>query len=81
MPLRGLWSIAALDGRAFLLIAGLMLPLAVIPASIGLWRSIGDARDDSRFELPMWLLLINAAVIVFTPGSFREPLAMALSWA
>lgn len=77
VPLRGLWSIAALDGRTFLLIAGLMLPLAVIPAAIGLWRSIGDARRR-RFDLPMWLLLIHAAMIVVTPQStFREPLAMA----
>ena len=77
VPLRGLWSIAAIDGRVFLLIAAIMLPLAVIPALIGLWRTIGDARRH-RFDLPMWLLLINAAVIVFTPQStFREPLAMA----
>ncbi|HZY41174.1 MAG TPA: hypothetical protein VFF59_04150, partial [Anaerolineae bacterium] len=77
VPLRGLWSIAAIDGRVFLLIAAIMLPLAVIPALIGLWRMIGDARRR-RFDLPMWLLLINAGVIVFTPQStFREPLAMA----
>ncbi|CAG0978337.1 hypothetical protein ANRL2_02237 [Anaerolineae bacterium] len=77
VPLRGLWSIAAIDGRRFVLIAAMMLPLAVIPALIGLWRTIGDARRR-RFDLPMWLLLINAAVIVFTPQStFREPLAMA----
>jgi hypothetical protein len=77
IPLRGLWSIAAIDGRVFVLLAVIMLPLAVIPASIGLWRTIGDAWR-SRFDLPMWLLLINAAVIVFTPQStFREPLAMA----
>jgi hypothetical protein len=77
VPLRGLWSIAAIDGRVFVLIAAMMLPLAVIPAAIGLWRTLGDARRR-RFDLPMWLLLINAAVIVFTPQStFREPLAMA----
>ena len=77
IPLRGLWSIAAIDGRVFVLMAMIMLPLAVIPALIGLWRTIGDARRR-RFDLPMWLLLINAAVIVFTPQStFREPLAMA----
>jgi hypothetical protein len=77
IPLRGLWSIAALDGRVFVLMAAIMLPLAVIPALIGLWRTIGDARRR-RFDLPMWLLLINAAVIAFTPQStFREPLAMA----
>ncbi|MBI5565470.1 MAG: hypothetical protein HY870_11265 [Chloroflexi bacterium] len=77
IPLRGLWSIAAIDGRAFALIAALTLPLAVIPAAIGLWRTIGDAVRR-RFDLPMWLLLINAAVIAFTPQStFREPLAIA----
>lgn len=77
VPLRGLWSIAAIDGRVFALIAMIALPLAVIPALIGVWRSIGDARRR-RFDLPMWLLLINAGVIVFTPQStFREPLAMA----
>lgn len=77
VPLRGLWSIAAIDGRVFVLMAGLMLPLAVIPAAIGVWRALRDMRRR-RFDLPMWLLLINAAVIAFTPQStFREPLAMA----
>jgi hypothetical protein len=77
VPLRGLWSIAALDGRVFALIAAIALPLAVIPAAIGLWRTIADARRR-RFDLPMALLFINAAVLLFTPQStFREPLALA----
>lgn len=77
VPLRGLWSIAAMDGRVFALIAAVALPLAVIPALIGLWRTIGDARRR-RCDLPMWLLFINAAVMLFTPQStFREPLALA----
>jgi hypothetical protein len=77
VPLRGLWSIAALDGRVFALFAAIALPLAVIPALIGLWRTLADARRR-RFDLPMALLFINAAVLLFTPQStFREPLALA----
>ena len=77
MPLRGLWSIASIDGRVFVLMAAIMLPLAVIPALIGLWRVWRDARRG-RFDLPVALLLFNAAIVLFTPQStFREPLAMA----
>lgn len=76
VPLRGLWSIALIDGRVFVLFAAIMLPLAVIPALIGLWRVWRDARRG-RFDLPMTLLLFNAAIVLFTPQStFREPLAM-----
>ena len=77
VPLRGLWSIAALDGRVFALIAAVALPLAVLPAVIGVWQVFKDARRG-RFDLPMTLLFINAAVLLVTPQStFREPLALA----
>ena len=77
VPLRGLWSIAAIDGRVFALIAAVALPLAVIPALIGLWRTGRDLRRG-QLDLPMALLFINAAVLLFTPQStFREPLALA----
>jgi len=77
IPLRGLWSIAAIDWRVFFLIAAITLPMAVVPALIGLWVSIRDGLRG-RIDLPMALLLVNAAIILFTPQStFREPLAMA----
>ena len=77
IPLRGLWSIAAIDWRVFFLIAAITLPMAVVPALIGLWVSSRDGLRG-RIDLPMALLLVNAAIILFTPQStFREPLAMA----
>jgi hypothetical protein len=77
VPLRGLWSIALLDLRVFVLMAAIMLPLAVIPALISLWAT---GRDALRriVDVPMAILLLNALLILITPQStFREPLAMA----
>ncbi len=77
IPLRGLWSIAAIDGRVFLLIAAITLPLAVIPMLIAFRLVWHDARTK-KFDLAAALLLLNAFIILFTPQStFREPLAMA----
>jgi hypothetical protein len=77
VPLRGLWSIAFADGRVFLLIAAITLPMAVIPAVIALWQIGRDVRRR-RFDLPMLLLSLDAIVVLFIPQStFREPLAMA----
>lgn len=77
VPLRGLWSIAAIDVRVFLLLAAIAVPLAVLPMLIAfrlVWR---DWRTQ-RFDLASALLLLNAGIILFTPQStFREPLAMA----
>lgn len=77
LPLRGLWSLAMLDLRVFALLAAVAIPMAVLPALIGLWQVLKDARRRV-FDLPMGLLLFNAAVVAFTPQStFREPLALA----
>ncbi len=77
VPLRGLWSIAFADGRVFLLMAAITLPMAVIPALIAVWQ-IGRDVQRRRFDLPMLLLFFNAIVVLFIPQStFREPLAMA----
>ena len=77
VPLRGLWSIAAIDVRVFLLLAAIAVPLAVVPMLIAfrlVWR---DVRLN-RFDLAAALLLLNAIIILFTPQStFREPLALA----
>jgi hypothetical protein len=77
VPLRGLWSLAFLDMRVFLLLAAMMIPLAVIPAVISLgvtgrqvWRRVID--------IPTMVLLLDALLVLITPQStFREPLAMA----
>lgn len=77
IPLRGWWSIAAIDVRAFAIISLLVAPMAIAPALLGLWAA---ARDfiRRRFDLPAMLLFFNAAVVLFTPQStFREPLGMA----
>jgi hypothetical protein len=76
IPLRGLWSIALIDLRTFLLIAAIMLPLAVLPALVALRAVWRDVRQR-RFDWPMAMLFFNAIVVLFTPQStFREPLAM-----
>lgn len=77
VPLRGLWSLAFLNLRVFALLAAIMIPLAVIPALIGLWVS---GRDAWRHivDIPAMLLLLNALLVLITPQStFREPLAMS----
>ncbi len=77
IPLRGLWSIGFIDIRLFWLFAAIMLPMAVIPALMGLWHTIRDAAHKV-IDLPTSLLFFNATVVLVTPQStFREPLAMA----
>ncbi len=76
VPLRGLWSLAFLDLRVFLLFAAIMIPLAVIPALVSLWVA---ARQVWRrvIDIPTAILLLNALLVLITPQStFREPLAM-----
>lgn len=77
VPLRGWWSIAAIDGSAFAVISLIMLPMAIAPALLGLWAALRDFARR-RLDLPAWLLFFNAAIVLFTPQStFREPLGMA----
>ena len=57
--------------------AAIMLPLAVIPMVFAL-RAVWRDWRAKKFDLASALLLLNAAIILFTPQStFREPLAMA----
>ena len=77
VPLRGLWSLAFVDLRVFLLLAAIMIPLAVIPALISLWTA-GRQVWQRVIDVPTMVLLLNALLVLFTPQStFREPLAMA----
>lgn len=77
LPLRGLWSLAFLDLRVFLLFAAIMLPLAVIPALLSLWVA-GRQLWRRVIDIPTLVLLLNALLVLITPQStFREPLAMA----
>ena len=76
VPLRGLWSLAFLDVRVFLLLAAIMIPLAVIPALISLWAA-GRQLWRRVMDIPTMVLLLNALLVLITPQStFREPLAM-----
>jgi hypothetical protein len=76
VPLRGLWSLAFLDWRVFLLLAAIMIPLAVIPALISLWVA-GRQMWRRVIDIPAMVLLLNALLVLITPQStFREPLAM-----
>jgi hypothetical protein len=77
IPLRGWWALASIDPAAFALISLVMLPMAIVPALLGLWSV---ARDFVRrqIDLPALLLFVHAGVVLFTPQStFREPLGMA----
>jgi hypothetical protein len=77
VPLRGLWSLALIDLRVFLLLAAIMVPLAVIPALISLWIA-GRQMWRHVIDIPTLVLLLNALLVLVTPQStFREPLAMA----
>ena len=77
IPLRGLWSLASIDVRAFAVVALLMLPMAVAPALLGL-AAVGRDALRGRVDAPMLVLMLNAALVLFTPQStFREPLGMA----
>ncbi len=76
VPLRGLWSLAFVDGRVFLLLAAIAIPLAVIPALLSLWAA-GRQLWQRMIDIPTTVLLLNALLVLITPQStFREPLAM-----
>jgi len=76
VPLRGLWSLAFLDLRVFLLFAAIMIPLAVIPAVLSLWAA-GRQVWRRVIDIPTMVLLLSALLVLITPQStFREPLAM-----
>ncbi|HSD83226.1 MAG TPA: hypothetical protein VLG46_05185, partial [Anaerolineae bacterium] len=76
VPLRGLWSLAFLDWRIFLLLAAIAIPVAVIPALMSLWVA-GRQLWRQVIDIPTMVLLLNALLVLFTPQStFREPLAL-----
>lgn len=76
LPFRGLWSVGAIDMRALALLALVMVPLAVVPAMLGLWVA-GRDLGRGRWQPVVGMLLTNALIILFLPqSSFREPLAM-----
>jgi len=73
---RGLWSLAAINVRAFALITLVVAPMALLPALAALVAALRNiARGD--FHPLVCVLLVNALVIPFTPQStMREPLGM-----
>jgi hypothetical protein len=76
IPYRGLWSLAAVNGRAFVLIALIVAPMALIPALVALVAALRDVARRDVHPL-VCVLLVNALVIPFTPQStLREPLGM-----
>ncbi|MBI4498854.1 MAG: hypothetical protein HY689_13260 [Chloroflexi bacterium] len=76
VPLRGWWSLVSARPGAFLLLSLIMVPMAVMPALVGLWLALRDVAQR-RYDVPALLLLFHAAVVLFTPQStFREPLGM-----
>ena len=76
VPFRGLWSVGAIDLHALALLALVMVPLAVVPALLGLWAAGRDLWRGRRQPV-VAMLLANALIILFLPQStFREPLAM-----
>lgn len=76
MPYRGLWSLAAINVRAFVLIASITIPMALGPGLIALVAALRDLIRRDGHPL-VCVLLMNALVIPFTPQStMREPLGM-----
>ncbi len=76
LPLGGWLAIAQTKLAAFLLISLIVVPMAVLPAIVGVVLSSRDLFRGKNHPLIMSLLL-NAAVIMFLPTStFREPAAM-----
>ncbi len=78
IPYNGLWRVYTDTGSlgVFLTFAVLLVPGAVIPSLWGLVRSVQDVLQR-HWHPYVFLLLVNAAVIPFTPFStFREPLGM-----
>jgi hypothetical protein len=76
IPYRGLWSLAAINMRAFALIALIVTPMALLPALAAL---IAVLRNMARRDVHplVCVLLMNALIIPFTPQStLREPLGM-----
>jgi len=76
IPYRGLWSLAAINVRAFALIALIVTPMALLPALAALVAALRDVARRDVHPL-VCVLLVNALVIPFTPQStLREPLGM-----
>ncbi len=76
IPYRGLWSLAAINVRAFALIALIVTPMALLPALAALIAALRDVTRRDVHPL-VCILLTNALIIPFTPQStLREPLGM-----
>ena len=76
IPYRGLWSLAAINVRAFALIALIMTPMALLPALAALIAALRDVARRDVHPL-VCVLLMNALIVPFTPQStLREPLGM-----
>jgi hypothetical protein len=76
IPYRGLASLAAVNTRAFALIALIMIPMALLPGLVALVAALRDLARRDVHPL-VCSLLMNALVIPFTPQStLREPLGM-----
>lgn len=76
IPYMGLWRIGFENALALLVLGLLLVPAAVFPSAWGVFESFRRLWRK-EWALPVWLLLFNAAFIIFTPFStFRELLGM-----
>ncbi len=76
LPYRGLWSLAAINVRALVLIASIVIPMALGPGLAALIAALRDLIRRDGHPL-VCVLLVNSLVIPFTPQStLREPLGM-----
>jgi len=76
IPYRGLWSLAAINVRAFALVALIVTPMALLPALTVLVAAVRNVLQGDVHPL-VCILLVNALIIPFTPQStLREPLGM-----
>jgi hypothetical protein len=77
IPFAGVVRILTEGGATvFLVLGAILLPFVLLPTLWGLWAAMGRLRRGD-VSLNVWLLLVNAAVMLFIPFStYREPLGI-----
>lgn len=68
VPYKNWWSLAGYDWGAFLTISILIVPLAILPAALGLYIG-GRALWEGRASGAAWSLAIQALLYPFLPAS------------
>ena len=77
IPLRGWWVMATYDMASFAAMSLLVLPLAILPALVGLALAIRELWRRS-WQPATWALLLTAGMVLFLPTSnILDPLGLS----